>query len=68
MKTEATYKEYAIKGSAVTLLTIGLVVGMLIVSNSSPVPKEIVEQTIQIRQWHEDILLPVGEADPGAYR
>ena len=66
MKKETTYKEHAIKGSAVTLLTIGLVVGMLIVSNSSPVPEEIVEKTIKIRQWHEDILIPVGEADPGA--
>ena len=62
MKKEATYKEYAIKGSAVTLLTIGLVVGMLVISNSSPVPTEVVEQ---VRQWQKDVLHPVGDNDPG---
>jgi len=63
MKDKTTYKEYAVKGSAITLLTIGLIVGMLIISNSSPVPMEIVEQ---VRQWHKDILVPISEADPGA--
>ena len=50
--------------AAVSLLAIGLVVGMLIITNSSPVPEEFVEQ-IEQREWQTINLPMLGENDPG---
>lgn len=48
--------------TALSLLTIGLVVGMLVVSNSNPLTSDIIEE-IRERSWQPGIL---ADNDPGA--